>query len=135
MARDASPVSVSAQDRAALQRLVRSGTAPYRLVLRSRIVLLASQGVGIRRTAAQLGVSAATVAVWRRRFIDLGLQALGHDAPGRGRKPAMAPEVVGRILEAYDSRQGHVSVRGLAATFGVSKSTIHRSLNLPRSQR
>jgi len=63
-------------------------TAPQRLVLRSRIVLLLADGCPAREVARRLGVSRPTVALWRRRYAEEGPEALTHDRPGRGRKPS-----------------------------------------------
>jgi transposase len=61
-------------------------TAPQRLVLRSRIVLMLADGCPAREIARRLGVSRPTVALWRRRYAEEGCDALTRDRPGRGRK-------------------------------------------------
>ncbi len=50
------PAEVSEQDRLVLERLVRTRTAPPRLVERARIILLAADDVGIGETARRLGI-------------------------------------------------------------------------------
>ena len=124
-----------AQDLRTLRQWARSTTLPHRLVLRSRIVLLALDGASIRATALQLHVSSHTVSVWRKRFREGGLDALTHDAPGRGRKPRLSLEALRLSLEAIAAvappaaaRREH-SVRSLAERLGVSKSTVHRALD------
>lgn len=77
---------VSHEDRQTLERWIRMPTAPQRLVLRSRIVLMLADGCPARQVARRLGVSRPTVALWRRRYAIDGIDALPIDRPGRGRK-------------------------------------------------
>lgn len=81
---------VSDEDRRTLERWVRMPTAPQRLVLRSRIVLLLADGCPLREVARRLGVSRPTVSLWRGRYINEGCDALTRDRSGRGRKRSRA---------------------------------------------
>jgi transposase len=83
---------VSHEERKTLERWVRMPTAPQRLVLRSRIVLMLADGCPAREVARRLGVSRPTVALWRRRYTQEGCEALTRDRPGRGRKPSPTVE-------------------------------------------
>jgi transposase-like protein len=112
-----------------LRHWARSGTLPHRLVQRSRIVCLAIAGYSLTRTARELRVSTHTVALWRKRFLDGGLDGLTHDAPGRGRKPKVTHELVAGLRSP--GAAAAPSVRHLARTLGVSKSSVHRALRRP----
>jgi transposase len=79
---------MSHEARRTLERWVRMPTAPQRLVLRSRIVLMLADGCPAREVARRLGVSRPTVALWRRRYAQEGCDGLTRDRPGRGRKPS-----------------------------------------------
>ena len=79
---------MTAQDRATLERWVRSGTIPQRTAVRSRIILMLDQRVSAREVARRLGVSRHTVDLWAIRFAEEGCNALTKDRPGRGRKRA-----------------------------------------------
>ena len=81
-------IKLPPRDRQTLQRWVRARTTPQGLVLRSRILLLLAEGLSARAAAQRLGISRHTVDLWRARFEALGCDALTHDQPGRGRKPA-----------------------------------------------
>jgi transposase len=88
---------MSHQDRRRLERWLRMPTAPQRLVLRSRIVLMLADGCPAREVSRRLGVSRPTVALWRQRYEQEGPEALTRDRPGRGRKssriaPLVAPD-------------------------------------------
>lgn len=77
---------LAAFDRDRLERWVRARTAPQRTALRSRIVLMLSEGLSAREVARRLAVSRHTVGLWRKRYMEEGYPALLTDRPGRGRR-------------------------------------------------
>lgn len=130
MRKPAGALTVFSAQRRILQAWVAAGSTPQKLVLRARIVLLAAQGVANRQIAQRLRTSRPTVILWRRRFAAGGPAALTKDAPGRGRKPAIAPEKVKadpRGDASHDApRATRWSVRTMAAAQGVSAATVQR---------
>ena len=66
-------IRLSDAERAELQSLSRRATAPHRMVLRARIVLLAAGDVGNSEIARRLGTCADTARKWRRRYCRNGL--------------------------------------------------------------
>src|SRR5512134_1896246 len=64
----ATRVLVSPSVRVELEAIARMATAPFRAVLRARIVLLASHGVSNAEIARHLGCTEDTARVWRDRF-------------------------------------------------------------------
>jgi transposase-like protein len=78
----ASPYAICLDDacRAELESVSRRGTAPFRLVLRARIVLLAAGGAANSAIAARLGTCQDTARKWRRRYCEQGIEGLA-DAP------------------------------------------------------
>ncbi len=76
--------------RAELEAVSRRGTAPFRLVQRARIVLLAAGGLGAPAIAAQLGTCEDTARKWRRRYCEQGLAGLA-DAPRPGARGSSRP--------------------------------------------
>ena len=130
-------VAFKPADLAELKRLARGRTVPARVAFRSRIVLLAAQGITESQIARQLSTTVKTVRRWRERYVQGGLWALGRDAPGRGRKRSIPSELVTGVLAAkgYADRRGERrSCRQLAAEFGVSPATISRILAGARNQ-
>jgi transposase len=120
---------ISLTERAQLLRWVRARTSPHRLVVRSRIILLAAEGMSIRRIAARLHVSPNTVRLWCDRFHRRGLSALEREAPGRGRRPGMPHQVILAVIRAmqHPPEGGGVwTTRALAAHIGTSASTVWR---------
>ena len=79
----------------------RSQTAPYRQVLRAKIVLLAARGVPNQKIAARLGVTADTARKWRGRLAAHGLAGLTD----RGR----AGRLASRLCRSPRSRRWPVS--------------------------
>jgi transposase-like protein len=117
--------------REVLQRWVRAPTTPQRVARRSRIVLLALEGLRDDEIAARLNVSRPTVKLWRRRFAEYGPEGLVHDAAGRGRHACISS------LTMWDRlRQANllgtdglpVSIRRAAAFLGVSASSVWRAV-------
>jgi transposase len=85
-------VTLTASERKLLKRWVRTPTAPYRQVLRAKVVLLAAAGHSNAHIAERLQVTGNTVRKWRRRFSQQGLVGL-RDRPRSGR-PRRFPAAV-----------------------------------------
>ena len=91
---------VDANQAQRLKSLVASGKTPQKIVLRARIILLAGAGVPNHAIAARVRASRPTVLLWRSRFQRSGVPGLMKDARRPGRKKAVAPEVIQRVVEA-----------------------------------
>lgn len=65
-------IELSTQDRAVLEQRARSYTAAYHEVMRSKIVLLAAEGLENTVIAARLDVRPQLVSLWRKRFFEGG---------------------------------------------------------------
>src|SRR4051794_14267203 len=128
--RAAKPLPMSESERATLEQLSRSQTAPHREVQRAKVLLLASDGVANIRISAELGVTPVTVRAWRARFLEDGLAKLGQVRDGRGRKGSISEEQVRAIV--HDTQhttppgETHWSCRTMAKHAGVSSATVQR---------
>jgi transposase len=89
-------VMPGAADRAVLESAARRSSAPHRLVMRARIVLLAADGLPNCVIAARLGVCDDTVRKWRRRYCQQGLDGMA-DAPRPGRPRKFAAHVAAEV--------------------------------------
>lgn len=78
--------SLTKEEQAELDARSKEYTTPYREVMRAKIVLLASQGLGNDRIAARLGMPRQIVSKWRQRFYYERLPGL--DEQPRGGRPA-----------------------------------------------
>ncbi len=130
MSQAAPSLVMSPGQRAMLERVSRSQTAPHREVVRSRALLAAAVGVANTRIAADLGVTAVSVRAWRRRFEAEGLARWGKVRDGRGRKPSISEETIAEIVELtlHSTPAGHThwSCRTMAERVGVSPATVQR---------
>jgi len=88
---------LTTEEATTIQRLAQARTAPARTVERARIIWLAHQGRRVRGIATEVGVCAATVRHWVKRFNAQGVAGLA-DAPRPGHAPTYAPEQVGEVI-------------------------------------
>jgi transposase len=97
--------------------------------MRSRIVLLASDGLSNTEIARRQGCSLPTAGKWRQRFLDGGLDGLlDEPRPGTPRKLSdrQVEQVLTRTLESQPEAATHWSTRDMAKATGLSQSTISR---------
>src|SRR5437868_1578644 len=109
------------------QWLAAMGT-PQQVALRCRIVLAAGRENPKPRLRRRWGSTARQSGYGAERFAQEGLKSLWEIAAGRGRKATYGPERVKAVLDAtlQSKPKGHThwSCRLMAATQGMSKSTI-----------
>lgn len=89
--------TLTGEERAEVEQLARSRTAPVRLVERARIVLAAIDGEQTHMIAARFHISKNTVYLWVRRFNAMGVAGL-EDRPRAGRPPQYTPEEVRKVI-------------------------------------
>ena len=101
-----------------------------RLQQRAKVILLAAQGWQNKEIAAEVHLDRRQVALWRRRFLQGGIEALRQDAPRSGRTPTVTTQVQARIvqvtLHTKPAAATHWSTRTLAQHLGLSATTIRR---------
>lgn len=126
----ASPLHVSAEQRQTLESWLRAHNTGQSVVLRARIVLLASEGRANHAIAAELKTTRSTVLLWRERFAKLGLPGLRKVAAGRGRKPSIPAakirQIINQTLQTTPPGATHWSCRTMAEAVGVSPDTVNR---------
>jgi transposase len=126
--RDALPMS--SEQSAILETWVHAKTTPQRVVLRSRICLLAAEGAANNAIAHRLSTSRPTVLQWRERFAKLGPVGLAEDAPHGPSSRRLAAKTVRSIvdttLQTTPPGATHWSTRTLAEKMGVGHATIAR---------
>src|SRR3954452_1691803 len=128
--RVAPPIELSPESRLQLERLSRRRTTPVRVAQRSRIILLAAEGLENKQIEERMSVAPRMVALWRGRFIDLGVEGLMKDAPRRGRTPsisaAMTARVVAKTTQSKPAGATHWSRSMMAREMGISESSVGR---------
>jgi transposase len=90
-------VTLSGDERAQLQQLLRGGKAATRKVIRARILLKAADGWSDQRIAEALNIGSATVERARRRFVEENLAAL-DERPRPGNKPKLDARAEARLI-------------------------------------
>jgi len=90
-------VTLTDEERAQLQQLLRGGKAATRKVTRARILLKASDGWPDQRIAEALNIGRATVERTRQRFVEENLGAL-DERPRPGNKPKLNAKAEARLI-------------------------------------
>ncbi|MCA1678898.1 MAG: IS630 family transposase [Actinobacteria bacterium] len=125
MAFVATEITLSDEERAALEAIVAAATSEQRMVRRARVVLLAADGLPNRRIAVAVGLSEQKVAQWRNRFAERRLEGLA-DLPRSGRPLVYGHdkrvEVFKTACSPAPDGETHWTVRSLAEEVGIGKS-------------
>lgn len=129
MGRRAVALELSEAERAELSSLASRRRTAQAQAARARIVLACAEGEQNKAVATRLGLDAATVAKWRRRFAEQRLDGL-RDEPRSGAPRTVQDErieaVIVRTLESQPPDATHWSSRGMARASGLSVSTVQR---------
>jgi transposase len=128
MPRSTRVLDVSEDQRKEIEQWLAALGTPQQVALRGRIVLAAGQGKSEAAIAAEMNVNRKTVRLWSERFIAQGLPGLWQVAAGRGRKATYTAErikeVIDATLQSKPKGMTHWSCRLMAASQGMSKSTV-----------
>jgi transposase len=120
-------IELSEDERAQLERWARRHTSAQALALRSRVVLLAAEGLNNTEIAERLGVRRPMVRKWRGRFAEHRLDGLSDEPrPGQPRKitDAKVEEVIVKTLESTPKDATHWSTRSMAREAGLSQTAV-----------
>jgi transposase len=123
------PLSVTEDQRCALENWVRRRKTAQALAMRARIILACAEGKPNGLVARQVRVRQQTVGKWRSRFLIKGLEGLlDEPRPGTPRRvtDADVEKVLTTTLESLPRDATHWSTRSLAQQSGLSRSTISR---------
>lgn len=142
MPRTAPPIVLNQDENKQLLSLAQSRSLPHGLVQRAQIVLACAEGEPGSAIAARLRLNKNTVAKWRKRYLEHGLEGL-HDElrAGRPRRhdDERVAEVINTALQSTPAGSTYWTVRTLAEQTGISKSTVQRWFTLfgiqPQRQR
>src|SRR5690349_7204011 len=123
------PIELSAEERAQLESWARRRTSAQALAQRSRIVLLAADGLKNVEIAQRLGVHRPMVTKWRNRFAEHRLDGLTDEPrPGQPRKISdeKVEEVIVKTLETRPRHATHWSTRSMAHEVGLNQTAVQR---------
>jgi transposase len=125
-------IKISQEQEVELQKLKRSLTKESRLVLRAKIILLASQGKPYEKIMQQTFQSRASIAKWINRFHLYGISGL-KDKRRPGKPRIITPEqealVVQRACSKPEGGYTNWSQRRIAKSVGISQTKVFQILN------
>jgi transposase len=128
--RAAPAIELSESDRVILERWARGRSTPARLVLRSKITLLAASGLLNKEIAQELGCASKTVCLWRSRFAQHGIPGIEKDARRGRTRDTKSESLVRQIIHktVHEPPPGGFrwSTRSLAAALGTSPAMVQR---------
>src|ERR1700688_72305 len=101
MPQTALQIALSDEEREALTAWSRTSAGEHRLVERSRVILLAAEGLSAREIARRLKTRLARVSKWRKRFRTERLEGL-QDATRTGKPKTYDEKTEKRILALLD---------------------------------
>jgi transposase len=117
-------------EKTTLTQWARRAKSAQALAMRSKIVLLCSEGLPNTRVAAQLGVSRDMVGKWRTRFLVDRLEGLADEPrPGAPRKitdEQIEAVIVATLETTPPTGDTHWSTRSMATASGLSQTAISR---------
>ena len=126
-------IEISVEDRAELERIVRSSTQQVRMVERAQIVLSAAEGRSAAEIGRLVGCSTNTAQKWRARYEQDGIAGLG-DLPRSGKPLIYSQQVRARLIAKACTRppetpegaqQERWTFEQLGQTVGMSASQAH----------
>ena len=129
----ASRIHVAPPVRARLERLVRSATAPRRLVDRARIVLAAASGQSNAEIARTLRFAEKTVRKWRNRFAARSTRASLDDSDRSGRPESIPVEVRCELMMMACDHPPEIALRDIW-TYASLSECLRRSTGWRVSQ-
>src|SRR4030043_335850 len=133
MWKKADALLMTEEQRKTIEAWVRAKKTPQRIILRSRISLMAAEDVSHNAIAKRLNTSRPTVILWTNRFQEQGLTGLSEDAPHGLSPRRLNAEKVKAIVEATlhtkPKDSTHWSTRTMAKAQGVSHATVQRIWN------
>ena len=150
-------MTLTADERHALDTVVRRHTTAQQLVIRARIILAAAAGPNHAQMARHLGVDGDTFRLWRQRWLrfqggsleDVSVAERLADAPRPGHparltaaqgcpivaRACAAPSGAGRPLSPWTSRESAEEIRARGIVEQLSPRQAARRLKKPRGNR
>jgi transposase len=122
-------LSLTSDEREALEQWMRRPKTAQALALRARIILACATGKTNTEVAGSFGVSKQMVGKWRGRFLEKRLDGLlDEPRPGTPKKlsDAEVERVLAMTLESTPKQATHWSTRMMAEASGLSHSSVHR---------
>ena len=128
--RVAAPITLTNQARGALEKRSRGGRSSVRVGERSRLILLAADGLQNKESARRTGMDRGKIGRWRQRSATQGLAGILKDktrSPGKAPvSQALRKRLVERTLHGKPAGATPWSRETMACPVGVSPSSVGR---------
>jgi transposase len=132
--RVATTITLSVSDMKILEKNTKSRSVSIRLAERSRIILLAAEGLANKAIAEELGIPPNKVGLWRNRFAEGGIKSISKDKPrgaNHGGKDTieqarLRKKIIDKTTKEKPDNATHWSTRSLAEVLGTTHSFVHR---------
>lgn len=92
-----------------LRKLANGRRTELRVAMRARVVLAAARGLENQAIAEDLDINRETVARWRSRCAECGVESIMKDYPREGRKPSARSKVESEIIRMTTQEKPVVS--------------------------
>jgi transposase len=123
-------ITITAQERAELERLVANRNTPAKVGWRAEIILASAAGESVKAICRATGKSKPCVWRWQARFAEDGIEGLKRDKtrpPGRKPLPdALKAKVLAKTATETPPNATHWSVRSMAKEMGISHTSVQR---------
>lgn len=132
--RVATKITLSDADRKRLEKNLSSRSVPLRLVERSRIVLLAAEGMENKAIAQRLNMAPNKVGKWRNRFAQEGIESISKEKP-RGKNHSgkktlsqarLRQAIIRKTTQEKPGSATHWSSRTMAQALNTTHSFVSR---------
>src|SRR3979490_1953315 len=95
--------TLSAKDRAELEKIVGDGNAAQKAAKRAKMVLMTADGAGVMAIMRTVGVAKTTVWRWQEYFVEAGVAGV---IKGRSKPPGKKPIPEAFKRDRREDRQG-----------------------------
>ncbi len=123
-------IELTDEDRATLNRWVKSRAVGEKQKPRTKIVLMTADGCSTETMMGTLQTTNPTLNRWRRRYLESGVEGLKKGKTRPSRVPPMSTDKVQEVLTLTLSGKPavatHWSCRTLAKQVGISRMAVHR---------
>ena len=127
-------IKLSDRDYKILKKNVASRSSSVRLVERSKIILLAAEGLENRVIAERLNLTPNTVGTWRNRFAEEGTKVLEKEKPRGGNhggkkstsQRRLRQEIIRKTTQEKPDNATHWSTRTMAEALNTTHSFVNR---------
>ena len=123
-------ISLNEEDRATLNRWVKSRAVGQKQKLRAKMVLMTADGYPTQEITKTLKISAPTLNRWRQRYSACGIEGLKKGKTRPSRIPPLPVEKVQEVLTltmtGKPAEATHWSCRTMAKQVGISRTAVHR---------